>query len=215
MPVQVAPELITNANWILITHAHLDHCDLDTLIPMSISSPDCKFLAPENVLLKLELAGIAKHRLIRASTKQPINISNELNIYTVPAAHPDIELDELGEPICVGFVIEYMGREIYHAGDTKIVDEVVESLNKFKNIQVGLLPINECSYCKDRLNIVGNMSLRDAFWLGEHLKLNVLVPIHWDMFEINSVFHEEVLLLFKLLKPNFEIKIHPKKIWLM
>jgi len=35
----------------------------------------------------------------------------------VPAAHPRVETDDEGYLRCVGYVIEYEGRRLYHGGD--------------------------------------------------------------------------------------------------
>ena len=67
VPIKIQPNKIDDANYVLITHIHLDHCDLDTLIPLSVASPLCKFIAPNIVCNYLSEMGFSKDRLISAS----------------------------------------------------------------------------------------------------------------------------------------------------
>ena len=74
-------------------------------------------------------------------------------------------------------------------------------------MNIVILPINEHNFMREKLGIIGNMSLREAFYLADFLNTKELIPIHWDMFELNSVFKEEIQLLYELLKPNFTLNL--------
>jgi len=45
-PPPIAPYEITNASAVLLTHAHIDHTDPDTVLPLSEASPEARFVAP-------------------------------------------------------------------------------------------------------------------------------------------------------------------------
>jgi L-ascorbate metabolism protein UlaG (beta-lactamase superfamily) len=53
------------------------------------------------------------------------------------------------------------------------------------------------------------MSVREAFQMAAELGATTLVPIHWDLFAPNSVFREELLLLYDLLRPPFRMMLNP------
>lgn len=53
IPIPVKPEEIIDADWILITHDHIDHCDPHTLPVIANVSPGCRFVGPLPVLDKL------------------------------------------------------------------------------------------------------------------------------------------------------------------
>ena len=50
IPAPFAPDTVRDADWVLITHAHIDHCDPLTAVPIAKASPQSRFLGPEPVL---------------------------------------------------------------------------------------------------------------------------------------------------------------------
>ena len=127
-------------------------------------------------------------------------------------AHPKIERDEEGFLRCVGYLISYAGRKIYHSGDTSVDRELISALQAERPIDTAFVSVNEKNYYRDSRGIIGNMSVRDAFQLAQDVGVETVVPMHWDMFEVNSVFLEEIELLHRKLRPGFRLVINPRKI---
>ena len=210
-PIKLQPGEIDDANYVLISHIHMDHCDPDTLIPMAKASNDCKFICPNEVrkyMLEFDIGG---GRMITANTSW-IRISENVQIMPIPAAHEAIEYDEDGYLRFVGYVIDYQGKRIYHSGDTSPHDQIISALEKLQPIDVAFLPVNERNFYKEKLGIIGNMSIREAFQMASDINVRTLIPIHWDMFEVNSVFRDEIELLYNRLKPDFELILEPSQI---
>jgi L-ascorbate metabolism protein UlaG (beta-lactamase superfamily) len=57
------PEKVTDADIVLITHEHIDHCDPHTLPRLAQASPQARFVGPAPVLNKLTEWGIDSARL--------------------------------------------------------------------------------------------------------------------------------------------------------
>lgn len=210
-PVWKSPNLITDATWVVVTHLHLDHCDLETILPISVSSPACHFIAPKNVCDFLAANGIANYRLITAPTSW-LELSSQLKIHAVPATHPKIEFDAAGNWMCVGYVLEYKKKRFYHAGDTALSTPMIDYLKLFAPLDVAFLPVNEMNYYRNERGIIGNMGLRDAFQFATELGAKKVVPMHWDMFIPNSLHREEIELFYQLTNPPFELVINPDHI---
>ncbi|NNJ85489.1 MAG: MBL fold metallo-hydrolase, partial [Gammaproteobacteria bacterium] len=66
VPIPFPPESVDDANWVLITHGHKDHCDPHTLPKLAVASPDARFMGPEPVVCKLKEWRIAPERIIPA-----------------------------------------------------------------------------------------------------------------------------------------------------
>jgi len=211
VPIWKLPHEVNDADWVLITHTHMDHCDLDTLGPLSLASDTCSFMGPQDVGDILNVKGIASGRFTSA-TNNWHELGANLRLHPVPAAHPTIETDADGNFRQVGYIIEYNGRRIYHAGDTSLNAVMIEAVSAFKPIDVAILPVNECNYYRDHCGIVGNMSVREAFKFAEDINVNTLVPMHWDMFKPNSVYQEEIDIYHKLSRSPFNMLINPKHI---
>jgi L-ascorbate 6-phosphate lactonase len=210
-PAPLRPRDVQDASWVLITHNHLDHCDPDTLLPLAIASPSCRFQGPSPVLWDLEAWGIAKDRLVPAAERWQ-SLSSSVQVHAVPAAHPSIERDGAGAARCVGYVFESKGRRIYHAGDTSPSPELERALAALRPIHTALVPVNERNYYREKRDIVGNMSVREAFQLAADAGVEVVVPIHWELFASNSVYREEIELVHRLSRPGFELRLWPEQL---
>lgn len=210
-PAPVEPASVSDADFVLITHAHLDHCDLKTLVPLSFASSACRFVCPNEVAKLLIGAGIDARRVILAC-EDWIMLGQEARVMPVPAAHPRIEKDNEGYLRCVGYVMECGGRKLYHGGDGSPDHRVFDRLNRLRPIDVAFIPVNERNFYREKRGIVGNMSVREAFQMAEDIGIKTLVPTHWDMFAPNSVFKEELVLLYELMRPPFEMRLDPQEL---
>lgn len=210
-PVTIEPGAVTDADFVLISHAHLDHCDFSTILPLARASSKCMIVCPNEVAQSLNERGISEKRLI-AAREEWIDLGEGLRVMPVPAAHTEIEHDMDGLLRYVGYVIEYQGRRIYHAGDTSPAMALLERLKQLTPIDTAFLPVNERNFYRERRGIVGNMSVREAFQMATDIGVKVLVPIHWDMFAPNSVYLEEIELLYRLVQPSFDMKVYPEEI---
>ena len=211
VPAERDPAKISDADWVLSTHIHLDHADPETLIPMSEASPACRFLCPNEVAEFLADSGLAAER-ITIARKRRYDLGPGLRVRPVPAAHTAIEYDTQGCLRFAGYVFEYEGRRVYHAGDTSPDDELLAELERLAPIDIAFLPVNERNYYRDRRGIVGNMTVREAFQMAEDIGAKTLVPMHWDMFAPNRVYPEEIETLYRLVHPPFELAINPERI---
>ncbi len=209
VPPAMEPNSVHDASLVLVSHAHRDHCDPETLLPISMASPGCLFMGPAEVVRALELIGIGPQRLLRA-TDQRQAFGDGIAVTAVPAAHKCIERDAGGSWRFVGYVIEYADRRYYFAGDTCVHDSVLERLAAVGPIDVAFLPVNECNFFRDRRGIVGNMSVRDAFHMARELGVSAVVPMHYDMFAPNTVYVEEIELIYSRMRPGFRLVIDPQ-----
>lgn len=205
VPIPYAPESLSNIDFVLITHAHRDHCDADTLVPLSFASPECQFYGPAPVISLLKKAGISHQRLHQV-TDRPFTIA-DVAIQPVPSAHPLVNTDKRGGWQALGYVFETDNRRYYHPGDTAVTADVIAAVTACGAIDVGMIPVNEINYYRNRDNIIGNMSIREAFQFAEDLQIDTVIPTHWDMFAANQVYREEIALLYDRISPNFTLTI--------
>ncbi|MEK7991447.1 MAG: MBL fold metallo-hydrolase [Thiotrichaceae bacterium] len=211
IPIPISPETIQDADYVLITHEHIDHCDPHTLPILSKASPQAQFIAPKPVMHILQSWDITNNRCILAQEDWLI-LSSEIKLKAVPAAHPEIERDADNNLRYVGYLLEYQGKHIYLAGDTSVCGELINTLKAFQQIDIAFLPVNEKNYFREQRGIIGNMSIREAFQLAEEVNIKQVVPVHWDMFAANSVTLEEINAVYTAMNPKFKLLIKPQKI---
>ncbi len=160
------PEELVKGDFILITHAHKDHC--------------------KNVTIK---------RLLKNTTKTfaPIKCQKEItSVITIAAPKMKYEFDEVhieaidaynttlgnstkkhhkrGEG--VGYVITANGGKIYHAGDTDLIPEMKE----LNNINIAFLPIGGTF----------TMDIEEAVQAVLTIKPKIVIPMHYMKSDVNE-----------------------------
>ena len=211
LPIPVLPEEIRDADWVLITHDHIDHCDPHTVPKLAKASPQARFIAPEPALNRLRSWGVESSQISLADENWR-ELTSEIRLRCVPAAHPEIKRDSSGRLTCVGYLIEYAGKRIYIAGDTSFNQDLLPPLLRDGEIHTAFLPVNENNFFLNRRGIIGNMSVREAFCFAEEIGAKQVVPVHWDMFAVNSVSPEEIRLVHRFMNPSFSLLLNPKSI---
>lgn len=204
VPIPYQPEELTSVDWVLITHDHMDHCDPHTLPALAQASPQARFVGPLAVRRQLEQWGIAQERIL-ATPVAELDLGEELTVQAMPAAHPKIRLDQNGQLLAVGYLFRLHDKKLYLAGDTAVCDELLAALKLAAPIDTALLPVNEDNFFRRRMGIVGNMSIREAFGLAAEVGIEQVVPVHWDMFAVNSTSPKEIEAVYESSSWPFEL----------
>jgi L-ascorbate metabolism protein UlaG (beta-lactamase superfamily) len=213
VPIAYPPSSLDQVNWVLITHEHMDHCDPHTIPAIAEASPHALFMAPEPVRRQLQEWGISQDRVVPASGSWT-ELGAHLRVRAVPAAHPRIFIAQDGQPKAVGYLLERHQKRILVAGDTSVCEEVMASLKALLPIHTALLPVNEDNFFRRRRGIVGNMSVREAFGLAAELEVQEVVPVHWDLFAINSTSPDEIQAVYASEPWPFRLVMHASDITL-
>ncbi len=183
-PPPLAPAEVTNASTVLLTHAHVDHTDPGTVLPLSEAAPESRFVAPFTSRDTLVEAGLDADRIVVPEVGEPFEVSGA-TVTAVPSAHTELEYDaERGYPY-LGYVIEWNDVTVYHAGDTVVYDGLIETLSAWV-IDVAFVPINGRDYFRTSRGIIGNTDYRETAELAETLDVALIVPTHYDLIEGNT-----------------------------
>ncbi|MGZ5565607.1 MAG: MBL fold metallo-hydrolase [Limisphaerales bacterium] len=204
VPPPMTSTQITDANLVMISHGHTDHCDPITVATIAAQSPQAIFICTYESVPILEQAGVEANK-IQLVSEDLTSLTKDVSYAAIPAAHPTLERDWQGRLKRAGFLLHFDNCLVYHAGDTSPHAEIFKALEG-ADIDYAFLPVNEKNFFRDRKNIIGNMSVREAFHFAEKIGAKRLVPMHFDMFAPNSVFPEEIELLYDKIQPSFKLK---------
>ncbi len=191
VPAPFEPENFTNVAVLACTHQHIDHFDPPSVSGIAAASPDAMIVVPEPIVSMVTDLGIAASRVIGAQPGETITHGG-VTLHPVPACH-GTDMDHAysfgkeqsnGLYRFLGYVVEAGDLRVYHAGDTLVYDGMVETLRALQ-VNVALLPINGRDYFREAQNLVGNMNPREAADLTAKIGADLLVPMHYDMFESN------------------------------
>jgi L-ascorbate metabolism protein UlaG (beta-lactamase superfamily) len=163
------------------SHNHTDHLDAATLLPLKRANPDLELVLPAaNRQFARQRLGGDDSWLTGLLPGERAEIGAYW-LTAVPAAHEEPSLEYMG------LLLEVAGTTIYHAGDCVLFDGLVEWLRR-QPVDIALLPIN--GSLPER-QVAGNFWGREAAWLAREIGAKLAVPMHFDMFEFNTVTTDE------------------------
>lgn len=186
----VLPSEMTDVDFVLLSHDHLDHVDPETLQGIAKASPNCKFAASASYAMRrLTEIGIAEDRIIPLEAERPLTLADDAIVTPIPAAHEELHPCVPGGYKELGFIIELHGKRIYHGGDTCLYAGLFERIH---SVDIGILPVNGRDEERHRMNCIGNMNAEEAAWLANEAEIGLTVPCHWELYELNGETPENI-----------------------
>lgn len=180
-PLPVKPADVI-CDYYLCTHNHLDHTDPDTIQQLS-GKHKMIFIGPRNSVKSLKQFGVPNENIRLIEAGDTIELDDFYLTATFCIPNGDKVLDS------IGFVIRTAeGITIYHTGDT----DYHHFLGYVKKHEPDIMmPCINGKY--------GNMNIEQACELTEAINPKMVIPTHFDMFEMNS---EDPKLFAALLNNN-------------
>jgi L-ascorbate metabolism protein UlaG (beta-lactamase superfamily) len=196
-----APADLAGADLVLSTHEHTDHFDRPSL-EAAAHAPDARFtlVVPRPIVDEAVALGLPRERVIGAQPDEVIERAG-VRIHPLPARHGVNVSDayNFGEDLSggltryLGYVVEMNGVRVYHAGDCIPYEGQIERLKALRP-HVALLPINGRDYYREtERNVVGNVDEREAAKVASDVGVEVLVPMHWELFAHNRGYPGDLL----------------------
>jgi L-ascorbate 6-phosphate lactonase len=180
-PPVIDPGMLRDLNGVLVTHGHDDHLDLSSIKEIARVS-DSIFGIPAP-LVPMVQEHVDNKNIHSAKDGESFLIKG-FKITPVPTAHTTYETDSLGNHVFLGYLLEVNGIRLFHSGDTIVTPELIDKVKEFKP-HVAFLPINGADYFRTSRGIIGNMSSREAADFSAAVGVDLIVPIHYDMFPNN------------------------------
>jgi L-ascorbate metabolism protein UlaG (beta-lactamase superfamily) len=154
-----------DANIILISHEHFDHCSVEDL--KKISSDKTSIIAAKECLSKLgDIKCREKLSIIPGEEKTINGVKiRAINAYNIDKINPDTKRPfHPKEDNKVGFLIDIKGITIYHTGDSDLIPEMSDL-----RPEVLLVPVSG-TYV---------MTAKEAAQAVEKIKPKIAIPMHY------------------------------------
>lgn len=177
-------EDLKGIEYYFISHEHLDHLDPPTVSKMAEVSPETKFVCPVPCVPALKKLGISEERIIGASANKLINLDG-VQVYPIPEKHEEYSLVD-GEYENLGYVVQYEGFKLFHAGDAVADQTLADELKAQGKFNAMFVPINGHDWKRFNADIMGNMNYREALDLCAYAGTDLVVPMHYDLFNNNT-----------------------------
>lgn len=200
MPID--PNILLNIHYILISHAHFDHCDKKSVKLLAANNPDVKVLCG----LKLETL-ISKwivNPIQSAGWFQQYKTGEDFQITFLPSRHwANRSFFDSNTTLWGGFMIEKAGVCIYFSGDSGFGSHYSEIRNQFPNIDVAL--IGAGAYSPTWFMGKNHQDPYQAAESSHILGAKIFVPFHYGTFDVSEEPISETEQI--LIKLNAERKI--------
>lgn len=165
-------------DYIIATHAHYDHFDVDAMPGLMASEKTRLYAAYDCKQLVSELA-IPESRVTYIKCGEAFDLG-DIRLEAVKCDHGK------SKPEAVGLILSFDGKTVYITGDTAVMPEAFHALAE-RSIDVLIMPIN---------GAYGNLNEKEAAELCSVLRPSVAIPCHyWNFAEHGGnpqLFVEEV-----------------------
>lgn len=100
--------------------------------------------------------------------------------------HEQLEQDQHGNYRCLGYLISFDHRTLFHPGDCVPYEGMAERLRELcagRQIDVALMPLN--GRLPER-RVTGNFWGREAAQFARDIGVGTVIPMHYEMFTFNT-----------------------------
>ena len=183
-PLPIAVDELKGIDFILISHAHRDHFDKNSLNKILKNNPGVEVLGPlrlDSLLSKLKI--VPPHQ--EAGWYQQFEIKKDIKLVYLPAIHWHRRgLFDLNEILWGSFHISSGNKSIFFAGDSayhKHFSNISEIMGK---TDICLMPVG--AYKPEFLMQGSHLSPEEAVKAFNQLKGNIMIPMHYGTFDLSD-----------------------------
>ena len=177
-----ATEDIKGIDYIIISHNHRDHFNLNSLKDLYKANPDAKTLVP---LKGGDVIKKVSKNYEDAGWYQQYNTNSKIKIFFLPSKHWGRRgLFDFNKVLWGSFIIQSDSTTIYFAGDTSFGDHFEEISKLFPNIDYALLPVG--AYKPQYIMKRAHISPNEAIEAAKILKPKHFIPMHYGTYDLSD-----------------------------
>ncbi len=195
----------TQADYIIFTHLHLDHFDLEVI--KKCLKPNGKLIVYSE--LEKDVKKLIGNIEIKVLKLNDVFIEDDISF------KPVFAMDGIGD-IQSSWIITTKYSKIFHGGDTIWHNQFWKLGKENENIDYAFLPANGVIVNFEVINldyssVPASLTIEQAFNAANLLHAKKLIPIHYDLFEHNTFYipqkfnHEDMMRLSRQTHQNYLI----------
>jgi len=176
----VAPDKLLNIHFILVSHAHYDHCDKNSIKLLVKNNPGAQVLTG----LKMDnlIRRWTNNKIQTAGWYQQYQLDSDLKITFLPSRHwANRTLFDENTTLWGAFMIEKEGKRIYYGGDSARGSHFNDVGELFQNINVAL--IGAGAYAPAWFMGPMHQNPYDAVKAFAATRAKIFIPFHYGTFD--------------------------------
>lgn len=180
----ISTDKLLNIDYVLLSHAHYDHCDKDSLKLIQKQNPKAKFLT--GLKMKSLISDWVKNSEIQeAGWYQQYNLDDKVEISFLPSRHwSNRTIGDENERLWGAFVIKCKEKTIYFGGDSGYGSHFKEAGELFPNIDVAL--IGAGAYSPRWFMSANHQDPEHAIKAFNDTKAKMMIPFHYGTFDLSD-----------------------------
>ncbi|MBE6574048.1 MAG: MBL fold metallo-hydrolase [Ruminococcaceae bacterium] len=182
-PVPIDPAELDFVDYVFLSHDHEDHCDPDTLTPIAANNKKAKYFCPPNAKGTLNRCGIDDKDIVFCHGGNAIDFG-DIKVSPMPAAHEELHYDANGDFMELGYYVTVGDITFFHSGDMCPYAEMDKYMQK---CNVAMIATNGRDAWRLANGIEGNFNSSEAIDFALKMNADLLVPMHFDLYDVNSV----------------------------
>ncbi|MEA5256332.1 MBL fold metallo-hydrolase [Arcicella aquatica] len=177
----ISPEKLTKIDYILVSHAHYDHCDKSSLKLLQSQNPKAIVLTGLRMTSLLS-KWIPNNEIQEAGWYQQYQTYDDLAFYFLPSRHwSNRSLGDANKRLWGAFVIKSGNKTIYFGGDSGYGSHFKEVATLFPNIDVAM--IGAGAYSPRWFMSPNHQDPEHAVQAFNETQAKVMVPFHYGTFD--------------------------------
>jgi L-ascorbate metabolism protein UlaG (beta-lactamase superfamily) len=200
----LAPTALTGIDYLLLSHAHYDHCDKPSLVQLYAQNPQVKFLTG------LGMDKVLRDWLPGASVQvagwyQQYRTGAALRVTFLPTRHWSNRTPwDKNETLWGAFVLQAGGRQVYFGGDSGYGSHFRDAGRLFPGLDVAL--IGAGAYAPRWIMAPNHQDPAHAVQAFHDTGAKVLVPMHYGTFNLSGEPRGEPLRLLQAARDTGQLQ---------
>jgi L-ascorbate metabolism protein UlaG (beta-lactamase superfamily) len=180
----VTPSKLVNIDYVLVSHAHFDHCDKASLKLIQKQNPKAKFLTGLG-MAPLFLSWGNTNEIQEAGWYQQYNLDDELEIFYLPTRHwSNRSLNDINKRLWGAYILKSKERIIYVGADSGYGSHYKEVGELFPGIDVAL--IGTGAYSPRWFMGPNHQDPEQGVIAFNETKAKVMIPFHYGTFDVSD-----------------------------
>jgi len=176
-------EVITDINYVCISHAHHDHLDKPTLKKIT-GAKNALMLVPLGVKKIIDKTN-KTFTVQEAGWFQQFKIAKGLQIFFLPAKHwSNRTAWDMNKSLWGSFLFQTKNKTIFFCGDSAYTNHFKEIHELFPHIDISIMPIG--AYEPADIMLPNHMSPLQSVKAFSELKAKTFIPMHYGTFELSD-----------------------------